>query len=245
MSFLLDFFVFVMGTVFGSFAAMLSSRLLQKRSMKALRSSCDHCGHLLGIKDLFPVLSYLGLRGKCRYCGERIGSYVVWMELGLGLISVFLFHHYPMAEWALWGLIITLMVVVAVIDAYSFYIYDSVVLSLWVVSVILAWVRGVVFESFVYSFLIVMFVWIVAKAVSLLFRKDSLGGGDLKLLYVFGWLFSFQSNVVIIFISSVAGIFYMVLMYVLGQKSLRREIPYGPFLVFGAIIIILGRWSGF
>lgn len=65
------FITFILGCCLGSFADCMAVRLVSGQSVLSGRSHCDSCGHVLGVLDLFPVLSWLLLKGKCRYCGAK------------------------------------------------------------------------------------------------------------------------------------------------------------------------------
>ncbi|MGB9886309.1 MAG: prepilin peptidase [Moorellales bacterium] len=72
------------GSLLGSFAELAAARILRGESVVRPRSRCDSCGHPLGLRDLVPVLSWLLLRGKCRWCGAGIPARHLWVELACG-----------------------------------------------------------------------------------------------------------------------------------------------------------------
>lgn len=75
------FITFILGCCLGSFADCAAVRLVSGQSVLSGRSHCDSCGHVLGVLDLFPVLSWLLLKGKCRYCGAKIPPIVSLTDL--------------------------------------------------------------------------------------------------------------------------------------------------------------------
>ena len=79
---------FILGSVFGSFLNCVSDRIIAHEKWWTGRSKCDACGHTLGVLDLFPVFSYLLLKGKCRYCGTRLSKTYVCSEALLGILFV-------------------------------------------------------------------------------------------------------------------------------------------------------------
>jgi len=80
---------FIMGTVFGSFFTLAVHRIPLKQDITHERSYCPKCNHKLGFLDLLPVLSYVFLRGKCRYCGEKIRPRYIILEICSGLLFMF------------------------------------------------------------------------------------------------------------------------------------------------------------
>ena len=78
--------LFVLGTLFGSFFTVVGSRLPRGENFIKKRSHCDNCKHNLSFLDMIPILSFLFLKGKCRYCGKKIDSLSTWMELFTGIL---------------------------------------------------------------------------------------------------------------------------------------------------------------
>ena len=85
------FCVFVIGIFFGSFSTLAVYRIPRKIDITHERSFCPNCGHRLGFLDLFPLLSFLVLGGKCRYCKEKISIRYFLIELLFGIISILFF----------------------------------------------------------------------------------------------------------------------------------------------------------
>lgn len=86
---LIGIFSFIIGTIFGSFITALVYRVRHERSMKERHSVCPHCQHPLHFFDLFPIVSYIWLRGKCRYCANPVSVQYPLIELATGLLFAF------------------------------------------------------------------------------------------------------------------------------------------------------------
>lgn len=84
--------VFILGLCFGSFASVLSARLPIGQNFVNSRSKCTVCGHVLSYKDLIPVMSFLMLKGKCRYCSARIAFRYIILEVFCGFAAVLSFY---------------------------------------------------------------------------------------------------------------------------------------------------------
>ena len=80
--------IFIAGTVFGSFFSLAVYRIPRKENITYVQSHCVKCNHKLGPLDLIPIWSYVFLRGRCRYCGEKIRSRYVLLELTSGITFV-------------------------------------------------------------------------------------------------------------------------------------------------------------
>lgn len=90
--------LFVLGAIMGSFVGAMTWRMRHHRDWVNGRSECEHCHHQLSVLDLIPILSWLCLRGKCRYCHKPIGWTTFLLETGVGLAFVLSFFFYP---WSL------------------------------------------------------------------------------------------------------------------------------------------------
>lgn len=91
MELILYIIIFIMGTVFGSFSTLAIYRIPQKKNITTDKSFCPNCKHKLSIMDSIPVLSYILLGGKCRYCHKKISSSYFFIEILMGLASVGIF----------------------------------------------------------------------------------------------------------------------------------------------------------
>ena len=118
--------VLILGTVFGSFVNCASSRIAHGESFLKGRSHCMNCGHELGALDLIPVLSFLGLRGRCRYCGAKISVRYPLTEAAAGVFSLILLARYGLSvEFLLfWGFSMILLGV-GLVDLETFEIPDG------------------------------------------------------------------------------------------------------------------------
>lgn len=90
--------LFILGAIMGSFVGAMTWRMKHHRDWVNGRSECEHCHHQLSALDLVPVLSWLCLRGKCRYCHKPIGWTTFLLETGVRLAFVLSFFFYP---WSL------------------------------------------------------------------------------------------------------------------------------------------------
>ena len=97
------FITFILGCCLGSFADCAAVRLVSGQSVLSGRSHCDSCGHVLGVLDLFPVLSWLLLKGKCRYCGAKIPPESFITELIAGIGCCLVVYRYDLSVMSLQG----------------------------------------------------------------------------------------------------------------------------------------------
>ncbi len=137
MTFALYLMVFIYGIVIGSFLNVCILRLPKKENIVSERSHCWKCGHELAWYDLFPLFSYIFLKGKCRYCGEHISAQYPIIE---ALNGIFWCLTFAIIGWE-WEavficLVISALIVVTVVDWRTYEIPFGVVVYIFVVGII-------------------------------------------------------------------------------------------------------------
>ena len=234
-------FVFIFGTVVGSFLNVCICRIPHDESVVFPASHCPKCGYRLPFYDNVPIISYLLLGGKCRSCRAPISWQYPLVELLNGILALLLFLKFgPTSLFLVLFCFCCAMVVITFIDLEHQIIPDSISLP------------GIV-AGFVISFFFPTHGWLnsllgilagggslylVAASYHLLTGKEGMGGGDIKLLAMMGAFFGWKSIPFIIFVSSLAGSVIGIVVMLARKKDAKLAIPFGPFLAFGAILYI-------
>ncbi|NLG79043.1 MAG: prepilin peptidase [Firmicutes bacterium] len=224
-----------------SFLTVCVRRLPRGKSVVSPRSHCPECGTTLGPLELVPVLSYLLLRGRCRHCGKKISISYPAMEVGVGLIFLLIVVGRGATVWTLNYLVLASLVVVAAgIDLNHGVIPDRLTLPWMAVGVAAGALGGLreVTMRIVGLFACGGLVFLIA-----LLSRGGMGGGDVKLMALVGSFLGpwggLASFMVACFIGAAVGIGLIVA----GLKKRKDEIPFGPFIAAGAIIVcISGTW---
>ena len=121
--------LFVLGTLFGSFFTVVGSRLPRGENFIKKRSHCDNCKHNLSFLDMIPILSFLFLKGKCRYCGKKIDSLSTWMELFTGILFSLSYFTFGFSYQLFFALgIVSLLIILSVSDISYYIIPDEVLI---------------------------------------------------------------------------------------------------------------------
>lgn len=230
-------YCFVVGLCIGSFVNVLIYRLPRGLNIAKGRSLCPSCGHTLKARDLVPLFSWLFLRGKCRYCGERIPARYCIVELLCGLFAVVspvVFGFTPMA--LLTFLAAAILTAIAFIDAKTQEIPDSLVLALAAVAVLAAIFTR---EQSIFSRLIGLAAVSLPMLLINLLKPTSFGGGDVKLCAVSGFLLGWRSMLVAIFLALLGGGGYGAYLLLSKRKGLREHFAFGPFLTAGIYIALI------
>ncbi|MEM9336368.1 MAG: prepilin peptidase [Patescibacteria group bacterium] len=247
--------VFAVGSIIGSFLNVVIYRLNTGRSL-AGRSHCLSCGQQLRWFELIPVVSYIGLRGRCARCGSMISPRYVLVEVGTGLLFVASYLAVTsLAEYVIAALVMCLLVVIVVYDINHFIIPNQLVAGLLVLAVMAngyQWYQTGATSVALYNVLAAVsataffgFLWYVS-------RGKWLGFGDVKLVFPLAWLVGFGQVYSFVVLSFVIGAVISIGLLVVqrGQSSLRffgqpltmkSEVPFGPFLAAGFLAAYL--WS--
>ncbi len=250
-------FVFVLGAIVGSFLNVYIYRFHTGKSLSG-HSHCLSCAARLRAYDLFPLLSYLALRGRCRKCGAYIPSRYFWVELITGLSFVGVVFYLPFALWVFGAILCAVLVVVAVYDLYHMVIPNEFVWSLLVLAcghVVYRYIEerniGIVGDSLGGALLAFCFfagLWWYSKG-------RWIGFGDAKLAIPFGLMVGVSGAFsVVVFSFWIGTIISLVLIAYTqvrrrGQKSLRfmsqpltiqSEVPFAPFFILGFLTVFLG-----
>ncbi len=248
---MLGLLAFLMGASVGSFLNVVADRLPEGQSLIQPRSFCGSCRRTLGSLELVPILSYLWLRGRCRYCRASIPARLMAVEGATGLLFIVIYLRFGLgAEFVVLAAAVSLLLVVALIDLERGLILNRLVYPSAVAFLILApfWPQlglsqtfpgssGMV-ASFLSSLTAGIGAFLVFLAIALRYPQG-MGGGDIKLAGVIGLLVGFPGVLSALWLSVVSG--GLVGLYlVLVRKKARKDImPFGPFLSLGAIVALL------
>lgn len=227
---------FVMGLIFGSFYNVVAYRLSNNMSLvKPKRSICPKCKKELGILELIPIFSYIFLKGKCKKCHEKISLFYPFIEF----LTAFTFAlSYHLCGFSLDLLIMLIMFSYFSIVIYSDFKYmiipDEVTFIVIILTVILILIKALYWNVIV-AFITIISTYVFAKIISIILKKDAMGGGDIKLMFFVGLLLNYNA-ILAFFISSFLAFpaaFYVTV------KNKNSKIPFGPFLLLATILIYI------
>lgn len=233
-------YAFILGAVFASFIEAYATRLLNNESIITPRSHCDKCGHTLKWYELIPILSYIILGGKCSNCHEKIDKNSFIGEIIIAMLFAVTYLIKGLSYETFIGFIVILVTYSIVItDFKKMIILDSTILFGIIFILLFRFLDGgiwYVYHSFltgIFGFVLMFVIKILGDA---LFKRDSLGGGDIKLAFLMGLLVDANLFLVILLIASTVALPYA--LYIGSHKS-NHELPFGPFLIFSAYIVYM------
>ncbi len=240
--------LFLLGLFIGSFANVVILRLHSgKKGILGGRSECPKCHHTLGAADLFPVFSWLFLRGKCRYCKKPISAQYPIVEFLMGLAwagTYFIAPYDPASScveyWLGLGffeLVVTGLLIITVYDLKYFEIPDEVSIPL-IILILLA--LPFPFTPNFIDALIGAAIPLAFFSLQILVSKGKwMGGGDLRLGAIMGLLLGWKATLVALFFSYFIGAIIGLFLMSIGKKEKSSMIPFGPFLVVGTVLGLL------
>lgn len=231
--------VFIFGLFIGSFLNCVIYRIESKKSFLKGRSFCPHCKHTLSWLDLIPVFSYLFLGGKCRYCKKKISVQYPLVELLTATLFVAILNYeLGIMNYEFLFLILNslFLILIFVYDLKHFIIPDRILFPAILVAL------GYIF-IFNYELLSNHILSAIAAsgffgAIVLVSRGKWMGMGDVKLAILIGLLLGFPKVLVSLFFAFLIGAIIGVGLIFLKKKTLKSEVPFGPFLILGIYIAL-------
>ena len=236
--------IFLFGLSVGSFLNCVIYRLETGGSFLRGRSFCPRCKHTLSWQDLIPVFSFFCLRGRCRYCQEKISWQYPLVELATGFLFVLFFEiRSPIIDiWEIGSLaIIPFLVIIFVYDLKHYIIPDKVIYpAIGIALVYDLWKSDFLLSIFGKSdFLLSAFgATGFFLAIVVVSRGKWMGTGDIKLGFLMGLLLGWPKILVALFLAFLTGAIIGIGLMALGKKTLKSEVPFGPFLVTGTFAVI-------
>lgn len=232
--------IFIFGIIMGSFYNVLATRLPIGKSIIKPGSHCDVCDHKLKWYENIPLISYIIQKGKCKNCGEQIPFDVFLSELATGVLFLFSYLYFGISyNFFIMLILSSLCVIIFVSDFKYMIILDSPLIISGVLVIILKIVyygyKAIIptLVSGIITFLVMLLVGFIGKKM---YKRDALGGGDIKLSFIIGMILGVQVAMVSLIFSTFLALPYALATIVLKKDS---EVPFGPFIVSSLFIVFL------
>lgn len=223
---------FILGTLMGSFFTVVGLRLPKKENFTTTRSHCDNCHHELKLSEMIPLISYIIQRGKCRYCKKSIDILSSYIEFFTGVLFAVAYYSFGFSYELLIALgIVSLLMIVVVSDLTYLIIPDEVLITFSIYFIIIQLLnlglKGAIGKIMtgIFLFLIMYLIMLIGNK---LLKKESLGGGDIKMMFLFGLVLDPLLGIFSIFLGS---LFALPVSFFLLYKENEKVIPFGPFLL--------------
>ncbi|MGL5348866.1 MAG: prepilin peptidase [Peptostreptococcaceae bacterium] len=236
---------FIMGITFGSFFNVCIYRIPEKLSISNPPSHCYNCNTRLKPMDLVPILSWTLLRGKCRYCGQKISSRYALVELLTGILfaTVYIYFGYSFTT-IYYMFLVSLLIIITFIDLDHYIIPDGlIIIGSIVATVVNITPYGVgIKEGLLGALICGGGVLLAIYLIELLIKKEAMGGGDIKLYAMLGLFLGIKLGLLVVLLSIYVGAIYGVVLITyskIKKKEFSSMIPFGPFISIAGVISML------
>ena len=248
MELLIYIFSFIFGAIVGSFLNVCIYRIPENISLWWPPSTCPKCKTKIKFYDNIPVLSYLILRGKCRNCKAPISVQYPLIEAFTALLTLLVVLKFGLTYWAAVALLVTYsLIILSVIDFRLYIIPDRFSIGLTVLGLLVFFINPVFSGSLTAKFIQCLIggavgffgLWGLAVIGSIIFKKEAMGGGDIKLIAAVGTLTGISGVISTLIISSFAALLYYAVLFIFKKNPENKTIPFGPFISIGLFVNIL------
>lgn len=236
---------FIFGAILGSFYNVVGYRLPKGESIVFPSSHCPNCGHNLKPYELVPIFSFFFLKGKCSKCKQKISWFYTIFEILTGLLFVlcYLVFKDNVIDLIISLTFVSMLIIIFVSDFHYLIIPDSVLLISSIILLVELIIKSGL-NNFYVPLLngIISFIamYLIKLLGDFIFKKESMGGGDIKLLFVIGMVLGFSQALFSIFVGSLVG---LPIAFIILLRKKDHVIPFGPLLGIGAIIVLLTQFN--
>lgn len=237
MNYLILIELFILGSILGSFYGVVSTRLPLGLSIIKPNSHCEYCNHELKWYELIPIFSFISKRKVLTMSKKLSWTYPI-IEISTGLLFALSYYHFGWGCSFFISLILSsLLILIFISDIKYMIILDSPLIISGIAIFLLKWYYFDISTALLSlatglgSFL-TMFA--IGKLGDFLFKRESLGGGDIKLSFIFGMTLGFKMSIMALVLST-----FLALPYAFACLFLKKdhEVPFGPFLI-GALWLV-------
>lgn len=232
---------FILGTVLGSFYNVVGYRLPKGESVINPRHSyCTNCKKRLAWYELIPILSYIIQKGKCRSCHEKISIFYPFIELVTGALFAVSFYSFGFSYELVIALVLVSLFSIVIVSDLTYMIIPDEVTFISALIIIIANFLNLGFKdgliqlgSGILTFLVMYVIMLIGN---LIFKKETLGGADIKLMLISGLVLHPVLGVLVIFLASSIALPVSIMIYVINREHM---IPFGPFIVASILLLFL------
>ena len=229
---------FIIGTIFGSFYNVVGTRIPKGESISKPGSHCEYCNHYLLWYELIPIFSFIFLGGKCKNCKRKLSFFYPFSELATGLLFLVSYHSFGISlDLVLSLTLVSTFIIIIVSDLTYLMIPDRFIVIPSLIILIITFIQKGLVSSLIqigYGIFAFSLMYLIMLLGNKLFKKESLGGADIKLMFLVGLVLDPMLSIVVIFLASFIAL--PVSLFLL-LKNNEHIIPYGPFLMIGLLIV--------
>lgn len=235
MTITISIFFFLYGLLFGSFFNVVGLRIPKKQSIVSPPSTCSNCKRRLTILDLVPVFSYIFLKGKCRSCGQKIHWIYPVIELSTGILFSITYLELGFSKELIVALLFISMLVIITVSDLAYMLIPDKILIFFGILLICSRILSPLnpwWESVVGAFLGFSILLLIA-----ILSKGGMGGGDIKLFFVIGWVLGMIPTLLTLFVAAFIGVIAGFIQLKIKKANKKTPVPFGPSIAAAALIV--------
>ena len=239
MDFIIYIWLFIMGSVFGSFLGCMGYRIPNKIKTTYPSSFCASCKKSLKWYMNIPIFSYIFQKGKCAYCHKKIGPIYFICELLGAILFPLNFYLFDFTPYFFLATIMDCVLIVTIVSDFKFFYISDRVLVISGISLLIVFYIFLPLSDFLMRAATGVILFLVMYGIKILgnsmFERESLGDGDIKLMLVLGIALGIVNSFVCLFFASVIALIFSLITLSRNKEGI---IPFGPFLIIGALIVV-------
>lgn len=230
-------FTILLGLIVGSFLNVCIYRIPNRNFFSKTRSYCPKCNNEIKWYDNIPVLSYLFLGGKCRFCKQRISPIypiveLLNMALWIGIFFIYKVNYITFIYY----IVISTLIVISFIDLKT----KEIPNTLQIIILIFALISFAPIDNISWQSKLIGMALVSVPLFIIALITGGIGGGDIKLFFVLGLLLGWKNIVVTFFVATILGGLVGIIVLIIKKNAGKKtEIPFGPFIAIGAYVAML------
>lgn len=240
MELIIGLIIFLFGLIIGSFLNVCIFRIQKEESIVFPASHCGSCNTKLKGKDLVPIVSFLTLKGKCRYCDDKVPIQYPLVEVATGILFIIVYLKFGLSiDFFKFVTLTSVLLVIGIIDYKTQYVYSSVIITgiaFGIIFLIITLITGErlnltnsIIGAFIPSLILAIIVW----------TTDGMGWGDVEIIFMIGIFLGLKLNLLNLFISIILGGVYAIYLIIFKKRNGKESIAFGPYIVAATFITFI------
>ncbi len=227
--------IVAIGMCLASFVNVVAYRWPKNEDFIFGRSYCPNCHHELSFLDMIPIISYICLKGKCHYCHSTIGIRDTFIEILGGIVALLCYKVFGQSMMFFIALILAfIFITISLIDFDTMIIDDRFLYILLILAILSSFFNEISFIDRLIGCIGLMFPFYILNL-----WIECIGGADLKLMAIMGWMLGFYEALMGLLIGVIAASLYSLIMLIQKKVTIKTFIPFMPFLCAGFFISLL------
>ncbi|MCB2286433.1 prepilin peptidase [Clostridium algidicarnis] len=230
--------IFLLGAIIGSFLNVCIYRIPLGESIAYPPSHCTNCDARLKWYDLIPIFSYLFLKGKCKYCKEKISLKYPSIEFFTATAFLITYINYGLSLYLIKYIILwCFLIVISIIDIKFQDVYAVTTIPGIIIGVIIATIENVIYFTPFWNYLLggAIAGGVIALIV---YITGGMGKGDIEIAALCGVFIGWKYSIIMIFLSFIIGAIIGVILIISKKRSRKDYIAFGPFIALSALFTV-------